>query len=316
MGGPASGPSSRRALARRGPLVARRCVTSTGAGLSPYRAALQGAHVVRTAHPAPRSGGSPAIRGRTEPRLRRGRRGSKPSDFAPKHGHCGPTGSPRPRWRARWVAQRGMLGAWSAAWLTVTVGRHRAPDGLGGAYIAVANHSSHLDAPLSSRAAAPPRPLPRRRRRRRLLLRRVVAQGAHRPVLQRVPGRPRRLSARVEARSAARRGVPLLVFPEGTRSKTGQHRPLQGRGRALATAPNVPCVPVAIVGADTPIREARSGRRAGCRSAWSSGSPMRPPARPGDFMRRVRGEVQRLHDETIGPDRRRPSVHRLRGAER
>src|SRR5690606_698641 len=64
--------------------------------------------------------------------------------------------------------------------------------------------------------AAAPRALPRRGRRRRLLLPRVVAARAHGPVLQRLPGRPRRRHpARRLGALAARTGGAAARLPGG-----------------------------------------------------------------------------------------------------
>src|SRR5690606_40478997 len=53
----------------------------------------------------------------------------------------------------------------------------------------------------------------------------------------------------VSARSLLERGVPLLVFPEGTRSQNGELGHFKQGAAALAIAAEVPCVPVAVIGA-------------------------------------------------------------------
>ena len=119
-------------------------------------------------------------------------------------------------------------------WKVVKVSVHGADnlDGLDGAYVAVANHSSHLDAPLVFGA------LPKR-------LSKYLATGAAAdyfftawwkaiaPVLffnafpvDRGKGKSKQgahspRSHRGMAGSLLTDGVPLLIFPEGTRSRTG-----------------------------------------------------------------------------------------------
>lgn len=205
---------------------------------------------------------------------------------------------------ARFVAQRILLNAVIRSVITVQIlGRDRIA-GLRGAFVVVANHSSHLDAPLIFTT------LPRK-------LARYLAAGAaadyffdvrwrkgltalffnafpiHRAGLNRPAS---------EARSLLKRGVPLLVFPEGTRSRTGRIGTFKSGAAALANSADVPCVPVAIIGAS--IAHPRG-------SKWPKfgrlpvgvvyGDPVfaLDGESATDYMRRVRGEVQRLHDEHV-----------------
>jgi 1-acyl-sn-glycerol-3-phosphate acyltransferase len=208
----------------------------------------------------------------------------------------------KPMAAARYVAQRVLLGGVIRSILTVRIlGRDRLA-GLRGAFVVVANHSSHLDAPLVFTT------LPRR-------LARYLAAGAAADYFFDVKWR-KGLTALFfnafpihrsgvdrpasEARALLQRGVPLLVFPEGTRSKNGRIGTFKSGAAALANQTNVPCVPVAIIGAG--IAHPRG-------SKWpKSGRPpvgvvygdpvfARAGETPSDYMRRVRGEVQRLHDE-------------------
>ena len=119
-------------------------------------------------------------------------------------------------------------------------------------FVVVANHSSHLDAPLIIGA------LPRR-------LARYLAAGAAADYFFDVWWR-RGLTAlffnafpvdrsgvnprSVSAKMLLERGVPLLVFPEGTRSKERRARHLQVRAPPRSpSATGVPCLPVALIGA-------------------------------------------------------------------
>lgn len=123
-------------------------------------------------------------------------------------------------------------------------------------YIVVSNHSSHLDCPLIIGA------LPRR-------LSRKLATGAAAdyffrnfwkststglffntfPVERGKGLRGRGSKARGLAGHLLNDGVPLLIFPEGTRSRTGAMGRFGPGTAALCISRNVPCLPVALVGA-------------------------------------------------------------------
>ena len=205
---------------------------------------------------------------------------------------------------ARYLAQRVLLGAVVRSVITVHIlGRERLTE-LKGAFVVVANHSSHLDAPLIFTT------LPRR-------LARYLSAGAAAdyffdvrwrkgltalffnafPIHRSGVDRPTS-----EARALLQRGVPLLVFPEGTRSKTGRIGQFKSGAAALATSEEVPVLPVAIIGAS--IAHPRGSR-------WPKAGRLPVGIVFGDpvfaqvgetapeYMRRVRREVQRLHDEHV-----------------
>jgi 1-acyl-sn-glycerol-3-phosphate acyltransferase len=208
----------------------------------------------------------------------------------------------KPMAMARYVAQRVLLGGVIRSILTVRILGQERLAGLRGSFVVVANHSSHLDAPLIFTT------LPRR-------LARYLSAGAAAdyffdvrwrkgltalffnafPIHRSGVDRPAS-----EARALLRRGVPLLVFPEGTRSRTGRIGTFKVGAAALASAESVPCVPVAIIGAGAAhprgSRWPKSGRPP---VGVVFGDPVFAAAgeSAGDYMRRVRGEVQRLHDE-------------------
>ncbi|PIF03614.1 MAG: 1-acyl-sn-glycerol-3-phosphate acyltransferase [Propionibacterium sp.] len=176
-------------------------------------------------------------------------------------------------------------------------------DDLNGAFIAVANHSSHLDTPLIY-GALPPR-----------LSKRMSAGAAADyffdhwwkaaptslffnafPVDRRGQRKRKGLAG-----SLLSNGVPLLLFPEGTRSRNGAMGPFNPGSAALCISRNVPCLPIALVGAF---------------SAMPSDGRMpiqgRPPvhvvigrplsAMPGEiahqFNDRIRRQIVQLHDST------------------
>jgi 1-acyl-sn-glycerol-3-phosphate acyltransferase len=152
---------------------------------------------------------------------------------------------------ARFVAQRGLLKpvVWSVTSVTV-LGRERL-ENVEDTYVVVANHTSHLDTPLIMGA------LPRR-------LARYLAVGAAADYFFDV-WRRRGLTAlffnafpvdrtgvnarRVSAKSLLNRGVPLLIFPEGTRSRDGSLGAFKPGAAALASSAEVPVLPVAVIGA-------------------------------------------------------------------
>lgn len=152
---------------------------------------------------------------------------------------------------ARFVAQRGLLKSvvWSATSVTV-VGRERL-ENVEDTYVVVANHTSHLDTPLIMCS------LPRR-------LARYLAVGAAADYffdvwrrrgltalffnafpVDRTGANPRRVSAK----SLLNRGVPLLIFPEGTRSRDGSLGAFKPGAAGLASSARLPVLPVAIIGA-------------------------------------------------------------------
>lgn len=201
---------------------------------------------------------------------------------------------------ARFVAQRGLLKGVVWGMLRVKVIDRDKLKNVKRPFVVVANHSSHLDAPLIMGAL--PRPMAR-----------YLAAGAAGDYFFDVwwrrgltglffnafPVDRSGIHARnVSAKVLLQKGVPLLVFPEGTRAKDyrklGHFKP---GAAALAASTGVPVVPVALVGA---------GRAHPRGSKWPKpgrlpvgvvyGEPMyaRDGEVPAEFMARIKAEIERM----------------------
>lgn len=201
---------------------------------------------------------------------------------------------------ARFVAQRGILKGVVWAMLKVTVIGRRELKGLKRPFVVVANHSSHLDAPLIMGA------LPRS-------LARYLAAGAAGDYffdvwwrrgltalffnafpVDRSGKNPRNINAKMLLQHA----VPVLVFPEGTRSKDGTIGHFKPGAAALSTATGAPILPIALIGAHQSHPRGSRWPKAGLPVAVVFGKPMTslPDENPTEFMARVRAEVSRLYD--------------------
>jgi 1-acyl-sn-glycerol-3-phosphate acyltransferase len=204
---------------------------------------------------------------------------------------------------ARFVAQRLMLKPviWRLATVTVLGREHL--DGLTGPYVVVSNHASHLDAPLIIGA------LPHR-------LARYVAAGAAADYFFDVKWR-KGLTAlffnafpvdrtglrgkRGLATTLLDSGVPLLLFPEGTRSRTGEIGAFKPGAAALCISRDVPCLPVAIVGAAQAMPYGKNWPDRGRPPVFINfGAPLRPEdgENVAQFSERIAKEVRGLIDDT------------------
>ncbi len=209
----------------------------------------------------------------------------------------------RGRAAARFVAQRVLLRplVWRFLVTVTVLGQENVKDVRGG-FIVVANHSSHLDTPLIMGG------LPRK-------LVRYLAAGAAADYffdiwwrrgltalffnafpVQRTAGGVRSISAK----SLLQRGIPLLVFPEGTRSKDGEFGPFKPGAAALASSCNVPCIPVALIGVNLAHpRGTNWPKRGRLPVGVVIGKPMNalPLENPVDFTERIRLELLRLREQ-------------------
>jgi 1-acyl-sn-glycerol-3-phosphate acyltransferase len=204
---------------------------------------------------------------------------------------------------ARFVAQRLVLKPVVWRLTTVTVLGREHLEHLEGPFVVVSNHTSHLDAPLVLGA------LPRK-------LARYVAAGAAADYFFDVWWRKGLTSLFFNAFPVDRTGlrgrkglatsllddgVPLLLFPEGTRSKTGEMAPFKPGAAALCVSRDVPCVPVAIVGASEAMPRDTGWPVRGRPPVYLAfGEPMRPDDDETvvEFSDRIAKEVVGLVDYT------------------
>lgn len=200
----------------------------------------------------------------------------------------------------RFVAQRGLLKplVWSLVRVTVE-GRENIAQ-LDRPFIAIANHSSHLDAPLI--IGSLPRPLAR-----------YLAAGAAADYFFDVAWRKWLTTLFFNAfaierngegkrggssRSLLERRVPLLIFPEGSRSKTGVIGYFKHGAAALAIVSKVPVLPIAIVGASEAMpRGVNWPKRGRLPVHVVFGAPMLPEEGENaeGFTHRLSHEVRQLH---------------------
>ena len=155
---------------------------------------------------------------------------------------------------ARLVAQHLVMKPY--IWSAVSVHTHglRNLDGLKPPFVAIANHSGHLDAPLIFGG------LPRRLSRNlatatagdyffdawyKALPTKLFFNSF--PVARQGHG-SRSAGHRGLASRLLADGVPLLIFPEGTRSRTGAMARFTPGAAALSISKNAPVLPIALVG--------------------------------------------------------------------
>ncbi|WP_375430845.1 lysophospholipid acyltransferase family protein [uncultured Friedmanniella sp.] len=204
---------------------------------------------------------------------------------------------------ARFVAQQLILKPFIYRKTTVTVRGTELLADVRGPYVVVSNHTSHLDAPLVITS------LPRK-------LSRYVAAGAAADYFFDVWWRKGLTSLFFNAFPVDRTGlrgrkglatsllddgVPLLLFPEGTRSRTGEIGAFKPGAAALCISRDVPCLPVAIVGAAQAMPHGKNWPDRGRPPVYVTfGAPLR--AEDGEsvaqFSERIAKEVRGLIDDT------------------
>jgi len=190
---------------------------------------------------------------------------------------------------------------WSA--LTVHTHGERHLDALKAPYIAIANHSSHLDAPLIMGA------LPRR-------LSRNLSAGAAADYFfnHKVKSLGTKLffNAYPVDRGGMRahrgmsgklldEGVPLLLFPEGTRSRTGAMGGFKSGVAGLSISHDVPVLPIALVGSYAAMpfgAKVPVGGRPDVHVVFGSPQRAAPHETSFHFSERLYRYVLELHDTT------------------
>lgn len=201
----------------------------------------------------------------------------------------------------RYVAQRLVLRPVVGAVTTTRVHGQDNLDGLDGAFVLIANHNSHLD------TAAIVARLPYR----------VVKHLAVGAAADYFYGRwwikaatslffntypiARTTSARSRGKGISwrlvREGVPVMLFPEGTRSRNGEMRPFKPGAAALSITANVPCLPIALLGTHEAMPVGRAWPAPGRPAVQILiGRPMRalPGERPREFSDRIAARIQTM----------------------
>lgn len=201
----------------------------------------------------------------------------------------------------RGAAQRYGLRPLVQSQVSVHVSGREALDDLRGPVVFVANHSSHLDAPLVLTT------LPERWRRRTAV---AAAADYFFDTWPRAVGSTMAFSTfPMERRGGGTASVAddllaerwsLLVFPEGTRSADGWAGEFRRGAARLALAAQVPVVPIAIRGSYAAMPRGRSWPVAGRPTVRVRyGTPVRPGPEEddGSLTERLRAQVAVLTDE-------------------
>ncbi len=132
-----------------------------------------------------------------------------------------------------------------------------------GSYVFISNHLSYMDTPVAlAHIPVQFRFLAKRGLFQIPFLGQHLSRAGHIPVPREDP----RASVRVMQTAAAtiqRKGISLLIFPEGGRSHDGQLRPFKEGGAYIAIRAGVPVVPAAILGTRAVLPYGAGAVRAG-----------------------------------------------------
>ncbi|TDD62907.1 1-acyl-sn-glycerol-3-phosphate acyltransferase [Kribbella antibiotica] len=97
-------------------------------------------------------------------------------------------------------------------------------------------------------------------------------------------------------------GFSLLVFPEGTRSRDGLMGDFQAGAAALCVSKGVPCLPIGLTGAYDAMPRGRNWPRPGRPPVrFAIGAPLTPRAGESvpEFAARMQAAVTALHDQGV-----------------
>jgi 1-acyl-sn-glycerol-3-phosphate acyltransferase len=203
------------------------------------------------------------------------------------------------RWK-RGMYALGHAGVWLA--LSMAGIRHRVtgheqiPDGT--AVVFCSNHESNVDPPVLFRALHPRLHILYKAELRRFpLMSMVFDVGGFIPVER--TNRERALASIEHGAASLRAGNSFLIFPEGTRSRTGELLAFKKGGFIMAIQAQVPIVPVAIQGGRAAMRKGSAVVRP-VHVSVRIGTPIPTAgltsADRDSLIERVRTEVQHLLD--------------------
>ena len=130
-------------------------------------------------------------------------------------------------------------------------GREHVPDGV--AVVFCSNHQSNVDPPVLFEALHPQLHVLYKAELRFPLMRTVFDVGGFVPVER--GNRDKAMASIAAGAQALRDGRSFLIFPEGTRSRTGELLPFKKGGIIMAIQAQAPVVPVAIQGGRAAMRK-------------------------------------------------------------
>ena len=176
-------------------------------------------------------------------------------------------------------------------------GRENIP--LGTAVVFCANHESNVDPPVLFQALHPQLHILYKAELRSVpLMRTVLDVGGFVAVDRR--DREQAMRSLEQGAASLRAGNPFLIFPEGTRSRTGSLLPFKKGGFIMAIKAGVPIVPVAIAGGRDAMRKGSAFVRP-VHVSVRIGPPVPTAgltvADRDELVARVRAEVQSLLDQ-------------------